>query len=340
MLHRSPWRTPAPSTSSAGKCLRTRSCAATHSFNSLTYNESDASFVDINRKANSTASALDPPSNYACCLLQAQQEGESICITIRNGIAFGGHKYHRDEYVLYREEQQDGPAQLGRITRIHTAKTTRPTGSATVELQRLGRVSTYFSAAVPGINKKRMVHEVSTSSQLAREYADLMVQREVYLTDDTVRIDVDLLIKPCFVVHYTDVDNLEVWLDLSPCHFFIKYHLPSIDSPWSQRTQLKRHDVPACASCLAQDNERSEQLVAFTSDRQNVLRAFDPFSGVGAFGLAMEEAGCIKFTHAVEITPSAALTLKFAFCSISQQHVIDLCMQEEFTGYHCVQPVF
>ncbi|KAH9901025.1 S-adenosyl-L-methionine-dependent methyltransferase [Cubamyces lactineus] len=257
----------------------------------FTYNETDASFVDINPKAESTASALGPPSNCACCLLKAQQDGEMTCTTVRNGIAFGGHKYHRDEYVLYHEHE--GPAGLGRIIRIHTAKAARQAGTATVELQLLGRMSTYFSAAVPGIDNKRVVHE-----------------REVYFTDDTIKIDAQLLIKPCFVVQYTDVDNLQVWLDLSPYHFFVKYHLPSLDSPWSQRTPLKRCDVRACASCLGQDNLRSEQLVTFASDNQNILRTFDPFGGVGAFGLAMEEVGCIKFTHAVEITPSAALTLK------------------------------
>ncbi|KAI0324519.1 S-adenosyl-L-methionine-dependent methyltransferase [Cubamyces sp. BRFM 1775] len=257
----------------------------------FTYNEGDASFVDINEKANSTASALDPPSNCACCLLQAQQDDEMICTTVHNGIAFGGYKYHRDEYVLYREHE--GPAGLGRITRIHTAKTTRQSGTATVEVQRLGRVSTYFAALHPDASRKRLIHE-----------------REVYFTDDTIKLDARLLIKPCFVVQHTDVDDLEVWLDLSPCHFFARCHLPSLDSPWGQRRPLKRQDVPACASCLGQDNLRCEQLIAFTSDRQNLLRTFDPFGGVGAFGLAMEETGCLKLTHAVEITPSAALTLK------------------------------
>lgn len=40
------------------------------------------------------------------------------------------------------------------------------------------------------------------------------------------------------------------------------------------------------------------------------LRALDVFAGVGAFGLGMEEVGGIKVTHAIEISPSAAKTLK------------------------------
>ena len=40
------------------------------------------------------------------------------------------------------------------------------------------------------------------------------------------------------------------------------------------------------------------------------ISTFDPFGGVGAFGLGLEEAGCIKVTHAVEISPSASQTLQ------------------------------
>jgi DNA (cytosine-5)-methyltransferase 1 len=40
------------------------------------------------------------------------------------------------------------------------------------------------------------------------------------------------------------------------------------------------------------------------------LRALDLFGGVGAFSLGMEETKCIKLTHAVEISPSAAQTFK------------------------------
>ena len=41
------------------------------------------------------------------------------------------------------------------------------------------------------------------------------------------------------------------------------------------------------------------------------LRAFDPFAGVGAFGMSMEGSGAIRVTHAVEISPSAAATMKY-----------------------------
>lgn len=57
------------------------------------------------------------------------------------------------------------------------------------------------------------------------------------------------------------------------------------------------------------------QIKKFQEKRAGVaqgptLRALDVFAGVGAFGLGMEEAGGIRVTHAIEISPSAAKTLK------------------------------
>ncbi|KIM90499.1 hypothetical protein PILCRDRAFT_766532 [Piloderma croceum F 1598] len=45
----------------------------------------------------------------------------------------------------------------------------------------------------------------------------------------------------------------------------------------------------------------------FTSNK--LLHTFNPFGGVGAFGLGLEQAGCVKVTHAVKISPSISQTL-------------------------------
>ena len=42
--------------------------------------------------------------------------------------------------------------------------------------------------------------------------------------------------------------------------------------------------------------------------KQKPLRALDPFGGIGAFGLGMEETSPLKVTYAVEVSPSAAKT--------------------------------
>ena len=47
------------------------------------------------------------------------------------------------------------------------------------------------------------------------------------------------------------------------------------------------------------------------------FKALDPFAGVGAFVRGLEYPGAVEFTHAIEICPSAALTLKYVyFCKL------------------------
>ncbi|KAI9070389.1 S-adenosyl-L-methionine-dependent methyltransferase [Trametes sanguinea] len=255
------------------------------------YNETDASFVDIDVKAAMTAHLLDPPSNCTSCLLQEQRDGETVCAAVQNGLSYGGHTYHKNDYALFRVPE--GPAGIGRIMNIQFPKAARQSGTATVEVQLLERVTTYFATLPAGVESRRLVHE-----------------RELVMTEQMVKLQADLLLQPCIVVHASDVADLDEWLDMAPNHFFVKYLLPASDSPWSEKKKLNRSGVPACRTCLEQDNIRSERLADFIADPQNCLRAFDPFGGVGAFALAMQDLGCVKLTHAVEIAPSAALTLK------------------------------
>ena len=47
---------------------------------------------------------------------------------------------------------------------------------------------------------------------------------------------------------------------------------------------------------------------------QPQLRALDLFAGTGAFSLGMRAAGApFKLTHAIEISPSAAKSLRYVF---------------------------
>ncbi|KAH9849210.1 S-adenosyl-L-methionine-dependent methyltransferase [Lenzites betulinus] len=231
------------------------------------YHEVDGSFQDVDYKTVQTLQALSPPENCSTCILQEQHTEAQACVVTNGALHYGGHTYHQDEYVLY--SCAEGPASVGRIARIVVPKATRDLG-VTLHLNLLGR-------------------------------------RELFLTQQTIELNAQVVLKPCLVVHPTDVEDLEAWLDLSPVNFYVKYKLPSLHSAWSTRKALKRMNIPACDVCLDQHNLRN-QLV--TDVRFPPLRAFDPFGGVGAFALAMEEVGCIKLTHAVEITPSAALTLQ------------------------------
>lgn len=106
-------------------------------------------------------------------------------------------------------------------------------------------------------------------------------------------------------------DPSDVWLDMSPRHFYVKYRFPSlIVESWASRHRLRWGDLPICGMCMKQELKKFNGMKAFL-ERQVPLRVFDPFGGTGAFSLAMEDVGCFKLTHAVEISPSAAKTLRY-----------------------------
>ncbi|EIW64172.1 S-adenosyl-L-methionine-dependent methyltransferase [Trametes versicolor FP-101664 SS1] len=265
-----------------------RDFGALEYFCRFAYHEEDGSFQDIDDRTIALLQTVHPPENCATCHFQEQQTEESACVVEGGALHYGGHVYHVDDYALY-AASGGGPACVGRIAEIHPPRPARSSTSPKIRVARLGRRSDV------GYFPNKMVHE-----------------RELFLTGptETIELDAKALLKPCVVVHRSDVLDLEAWFDISPFNFYAHYRLPTLSSPWAQREVLRRTDVLACDICLEQHNERFQLLSELSSGGQVCLRTFDPFGGVGAFGLAMEELGCMKLTHAVEITPSAALTLR------------------------------
>lgn len=104
-------------------------------------------------------------------------------------------------------------------------------------------------------------------------------------------------------------EKLHTYLNSSSLNFYARFQCTRADlSSWKHRKALKAEDLTTCRVCFAADQVAARQQEEF--DRIPPLSAFDPFAGVGAFALSMQEAGIIKLTHAVEISPSAAKTLK------------------------------
>ena len=125
-----------------------------------------------------------------------------------------------------------------------------------------------------------------------------------------VVVDAKDLLKRCTVLFYKSAPDmgLQEWLDLSPLHFYIRYLVPYDPPLWSARTKVDRRKVPVCSRCYEEHSAELEDHKALM--QKPPLQAFDIFAGCGALGLSMEEAGHMQVTHAVEITPSAADTLK------------------------------
>jgi len=87
-------------------------------------------------------------------------------------------------------------------------------------------------------------------------------------------------------------------------------------SHWSQKEILDSSEVHACLPCLTQRKETLLTGVKQTTQPQ--LRALDLFAGTGAFSLGMKAAGApFKLTHAIEISPSAAKSLRYVLSTCS-----------------------
>lgn len=133
------------------------------------------------------------------------------------------------------------------------------------------------------------------------------------------------LIRKCRVINYfsLSVDDFDAYLNESPYHFYVQYAFPKLQvTRWNQGKRLngrsKRPEI--CVICWREDKQKSADFKEFSKTyTRRPLRTFDPFGGVGAFALSMQEAGCLKLTHAAEIAPSAALTLQYVF-----HHVIKI----------------
>jgi len=132
------------------------------------------------------------------------------------------------------------------------------------------------------------------------------------MTDEEVKIKLEDLIRVCYVFPYSTIDDLDYWTALSADHFYVQYRFPSLSvSSWNDKQPINP-DMYVCVDCCRDKLEQMKLMREFLAmGHRKPLPALDLFAGVGALGLGMEESGCIKVTHAIEIAPSAARTFKY-----------------------------
>lgn len=138
------------------------------------------------------------------------------------------------------------------------------------------------------------------------------------LTDakKTVPVALEDAIRVCFVFALASLgSNPDAWLSLSPDHFYVKYSFPGMrPTSWDHRKSISAsRDLPSCDMCVGQalaDKKHTDAFLAYM--KSHPLPVLDLFGGVGAFSESLAEgtSGCLKVTHAIEISPSAAKTFK------------------------------
>lgn len=106
--------------------------------------------------------------------------------------------------------------------------------------------------------------------------------------------------------------GLAAWLLAKPLHFYVTYQAPLVKT--ASRTNLvplPLNDYPSCYKCQEKEIKETATFLSWRrKQKDHPLRLFDPFAGVGAFALSMCRVSHMKLTHAVEVDPSAAATLR------------------------------
>ncbi|KAG1839477.1 S-adenosyl-L-methionine-dependent methyltransferase [Suillus tomentosus] len=252
-------------------------------FYKFIYNSLDGSFTEIPQERLQRKREELPSDHCPVCLMVDEGEEALVPHKIHRGFAWKNTKYHLRDIVMIKA--QEGLCHIGQITRIHIQKSD---DDGWVRLRMFGRIDKL------GLRPENEVKD----------------ERHLFVTRDKMNFPISSIIGMCHVYVRAAVPELKEWLETSPYHFYACYSFPSLDvTSWDHKHKLLPKDLLVCGYCAAKNLDEWKKIKEFLK-KQKPLRALDPFAGAGAFGLGLEESGCIEVTHAVEISPSAAKTLK------------------------------
>lgn len=83
-----------------------------------------------------------PPDNCVPCSRSERYNSNKECTLVRedsrgtSGISYQGLKYHINEFFLYKNEEEDGPASIGQVKNIQLERR----GGTIIVLRKVGRV--------------------------------------------------------------------------------------------------------------------------------------------------------------------------------------------------------
>ncbi|KAG6907943.1 hypothetical protein DXG01_006801 [Tephrocybe rancida] len=268
------------------------------------YDANQATYTSSKPERRELVALSSPPYNCIVCILNdqvAQEDSENRLKDekgIQNGVAYGGQKYHLEDFVLYRAPE--GPAHIGYI--CHIRLITNPNIPSEVRLRRVGRISSIGGALPDDVLKD---------------------ERHLYLTDEEEAVPLKDLIHVCSVYpkrSFESPEQMRRWLTLSPYHFYIQYCFPSLDvHSWADRSTVLPSKLEVCTPCTRGDLDEFKDIENFLEDAQHrPLKALDIFGGVGAFSMGLGQgSGCLQVTDVVELAPSAAKTVLRNFPNVA-----------------------
>ncbi|KAI9510780.1 S-adenosyl-L-methionine-dependent methyltransferase [Russula earlei] len=252
------------------------------------YDKKDASFTDLPPPVDAHA-APDPPQNCSICARCEEEDIRAHGRIVRmagavTGVAIRGATFHVGDFALLRAEQ--GPARIVQIIGLYSGD------PVWAKVQLLGRVSDLVNLLPDD---------------------ELRDERHLFFTDEIEDVPLDDVLVQCYVLHRDLIFDADLWAALGAEYFYYRYRFKrSFPASWDEREPLEESAGFGCETCAYALQARVAEAMSFGEEaRKQKLRAFDVFAGAGAMSLGMENAtGGMKTTHAVEISPSAAQTLR------------------------------
>ncbi|KAL4067275.1 S-adenosyl-L-methionine-dependent methyltransferase [Scleroderma yunnanense] len=245
-----------------------------------------ATFKSVDIEKMRSTQAEGPPDCCHICDMMDQFNYDFHAHPVRRGVAWHQQKYHVNDFVLLKADE--GPCHIGHIRDMQLAPGSVEDDDNKIIVAMLGRVDK-LGCRPPTVLKD---------------------ERHLFYTDYEMSVVISDLVGICYVVVSSSLPEIEEWKAISPLHFYINYRFRSLNVlSWNDKIIMQPMDLDICKHCLKPNLDNFRQLQSFMENGPP-LRVFDPFAGVGAFPLAMEESGCFELTHAIEISPSAARTLK------------------------------
>ncbi|KAH6916709.1 S-adenosyl-L-methionine-dependent methyltransferase [Coprinopsis sp. MPI-PUGE-AT-0042] len=247
--------------------------------------------------------AQAPGQNCPTCVRETEKAWDNECVPLTDqggdvtGYKYMGQRYHLQDFVLYYGE--GATANIGYVIDIQlTPEPGQKYGFVTV--QKLGRMVD-LSHLFP----------TSPSSPLKDE-------RELYLTKEKASVNIDTVFTVAYVACMQALGGKltkEEWVQHSPWHYCVQYIFPTLNPRnLDKREIVQRKDYPVCDVCWLDklaDMKRTRKFIRSVKRDKDWIPTLDLFAGVGAFSQGLVEgSGCLKVTHAIEISPSAALTLQ------------------------------
>ncbi|KAF4614568.1 hypothetical protein D9613_003147 [Agrocybe pediades] len=242
------------------------------------YDEDTASFADIPPDALDISVKAGYKACFSCDSKVDKDASQIIEQVDDRTVMVHGMVFHEDDFVFFCPSTESKVLEIGQIKEIHEDH---------VEVALLGRYDDYVS------------HQKDRKTPLASSL--ICDERKLFFSDNVVSVTAHRLDGICYVMHLTDPSKIEKWVVFDD-HFYFdeKGSVESLES-------MDVDDFVYCRECYEGDKEERKKTRKFLQTNSKLI-GMELFSGAGGLGIGMDLSGFVETKHAVEFSPSAAMS--------------------------------